>query len=470
MQYKISQIASIVKGKLIAQYEDTLIRDLMMDSRKAAFPESSLFFALHGDRRDGHTFIKEVYRKGVRSFIVSDASAADGLTQVNIILVKDVLAALQGLAAHHRNQFNIPVIGITGSNGKTIVKEWLNQLLEDRYNIIRSPKSYNSQIGVPLSVWQLNEAATLGIFEAGISQGGEMDKLQKIIRPTIGVFTNIGDAHSEGFLNIRQKINEKLRLFSNVSVLIYCKDYPELNESVASLYKQLKSAKDKPFEIFSWSSVTKADLQVLTILKEEAQTIITAEYKENTEQIIIPFIDEASIENAINCWCILLHLGISSSEIKEKMLRLHAVAMRLELRNGINNSSIINDSYSADISSLKIALHFLAQQHQHPKRTVILADFLQSGRSEKELYADIAKLLQQHSIDRFIGIGPVISRNSGVFANKEITITSQSYTIPRWRGRRRWTYPLKCSLNSSLPSKISNNNLYIYISVTKPSL
>lgn len=394
--------------------DDVIIRELLMDSRKAVFPESSLFFALRGPRRDGHSFIKEAYKKGIRNFVVSEAPSAD-LTDSNIIIVKDVIEALQCLATHHRNQFHIPVIGITGSNGKTIVKEWLNQLLGDEYSIVRSPKSYNSQIGVPLSVWQMNESNTLAIFEAGISQSGEMDKLQKIIQPSVGIFTNIGDAHSSGFPNVIQKIREKLRLFTMVKTLIYCKDYSELNEAVASVYKQLKTRSGRPFEIISWSRKTYAELQVLSIKKNVSSSTIEAEYKEETIRITIPFTDEASIENAINCWCVLLHLKMPHARITQKMSSLNTVAMRLELHNGINNSSVINDSYSADLSSLRIALDFLGQQHQHPKRTVILTDFLESGRSEKELYADIAKSLVQYKVDRFIGIGPVITRNEQAF-------------------------------------------------------
>lgn len=407
MIYNISQVASIVKGKVLALHEDAEVKELLLDSRRIAFPSSSLFFALKGPRRDGHTFIKEAYNKGVRSFVVSEP--VNELPGVNIILVNDVLVALQALAAYHRSQFTLPVIGITGSNGKTIIKEWLNQLLDDKYNIVRSPKSYNSQIGVPLSVWQLNKTANLAIFEAGISQSGEMEKLQKIIRPTIGVFTNIGDAHASGFLNKRQKINEKLRLFSGVNTLVYCRDYPGLNEAVAALYKQL------PFEIFSWSKTTDAELQVTEIEKGNNKTLLNIKYKESRLSITIPFTDDASIENAITCLCVLLHLKVPLEEITQKMSGLHPVAMRLELRDGINNTSIINDSYSADISSLKIALDFLSQQHQHTKHTVILTDFLEAGQPEKQLYADIAKALQQHNIDRFIGIGPVISRNSSLF-------------------------------------------------------
>ena len=421
MTYHISEIASILKGKLIAFHDDAVIRELLMDSRKSVFPEYSLFFALKGPRRDGHAFINEAHKKGIRNFVVSQ-QPAEQLDDTNIILVKDVIVALQSLASYHRSRFHIPVIGITGSNGKTVVKEWLNQLLNDRYNIVRSPKSYNSQIGVPLSVWQLNNAATLGIFEAGISQSNEMDNLQKIIQPDIGIFTNIGDAHSGGFLNNRQKIREKLRLFTKVKTIIYCRDFPELNEAVASMYKQLKTGSEKPFEIISWSTASDAELYIGKTIKDESSSTIKAEYHGEPVKITIPFTDEASIQNAINCWCVMLHLKIPAEEIEKKMKGIHAMAMRLDLRNGINNTTVINDSYSADLSSLKIALDFLTQQNQHPKRTVILTDFLETGRSEKDLYADIAKSLDQHKVDRLIAIGPEISRNAVAF-EKQFTNT-----------------------------------------------
>jgi len=421
LTYHISEIESILKGKLIAFHDDAEIRDLLMDSRKSVFPEYSLFFALKGPRRDGHAFINEAHKKGIKNFVVSQ-QPAEQLDDTNIILVKDVLVALQSLASYHRSRFHIPVIGITGSNGKTVVKEWLNQLLNDRYNIVRSPKSYNSQIGVPLSVWQLNSAATLGIFEAGISQSNEMDNLQKIIQPDIGIFTNIGDAHSGGFLNNRQKIREKLRLFTKVKTIIYCRDFPELNEAVASMYQQLKTGSEKPFEIISWSTASDAELYIGKIIKDATSSTIKAEYLGEPVKITIPFTDEASIQNAINCWCVMLHLQIPEEEIEKKMKGIHAMAMRLDLRNGINNTTVINDSYSADLSSLKIALDFLTQQNQHPKRTVILTDFLETGRSEKDLYADIAKSVDQHKVNRLIAIGPEISRNAVAF-EKQFTNT-----------------------------------------------
>lgn len=430
MTYHISDIAAIVKGKFISFHQEMVIKDLLMDSRRVVFPDTSLFFALKGQRRNGHEFVNEAFRKEIRNFIIDEDIDLTELKDANILRVKDTLEALQSLASHHRSQFHIPVIGITGSNGKTIVKEWLNELLCDRFSIVRSPKSYNSQIGVPLSVWQLQENATLAIFEAGISQSGEMDKLQKIIQPDIGIFTNIGDAHASGFLNNKQKLREKLRLFTKVKFLVYCKDYSELNESVAWMYRQLKTGSDKPFEIISWSRKTDAELQILKIGKSETSAHIQAVYKEEKIAITIPFTDDASIENAIHCWCVMLYFDIPPEEITRKMAKLHTVAMRLELKNGINNSSVINDSYSADLSSLKIALDFLGQQHQHAKRTVILTDFLETGRSEKELYSDIARSLEEHKVDRFIGIGPVISRNQFVFN----TVTDKSEN-KRWQGK-----------------------------------
>jgi alanine racemase len=404
LSYSIKHIASIINSKSAVE-EELLIQHLLIDSRRLVFPGSTLFFALKGPRRDGHSFIAELYEKGVRAFVVSEMQKKEDYPGAAFLQVADTLQALQLLVASHRKQFDLPVIGITGSNGKTIVKEWLHQLLEREYNIVRSPKSYNSQIGVPLSVWLLNEKHNLAIFEAGISQAGEMDKLQRIIQPTIGIFTNIGEAHGENFLNVRQKVNEKLRLFTHVQTLIYCKDYPEIHEAVAALWQHLNKTSSQPFTIINWSTVSEASLQVLTIFKEEGQTLITASWNEKVIQIKIPFTDDASVENAIHCWCTLLHLGISPREIETKMAGLGAVAMRLELKNGINHCSVINDSYSADLNSFRIALDFLAQQPQHKKRTVILSDILQSGKSEKELYQEVAHSLIQHRVNRLIGIG-----------------------------------------------------------------
>jgi Alr-MurF fusion protein len=413
VKYFIDNIASIIKGNWLVQHDNALIEQLLIDSRKLVFPQTSLFFALAGPRRDGHSFIAQLYEKGVRNFVVGEAVDTTHLSGANILQVTDPLQAMQNLVAWHRKQFTLPVIGITGSNGKTIIKEWLNQLLEEQYTIIRSPKSYNSQIGVPLSVWPLNEQHELAIFEAGTSQPGEMEQLQKIIQPTIGIFTNIGEAHSEGFVNVRQKVNEKMQLFKHVQALIYCQDDPEINSGVAPLWQQLPN--NKRFEIFSWSMVRDATLQIRQVAKEGEKTTITASYQQETISIVIPFTDNASVENAIHCWCVLLYLQIPQAVIEGKMQQLGPVAMRLELKKGINNCSIINDSYSADLSSFTIALDFLSQQQQHTRRTVILSDILQSGRSEKDLYAEVARLLQQRQVSRLIGIGERISHHQQIF-------------------------------------------------------
>ncbi len=412
MKYSIEDIAAIVKGEFSSTRPASIIEDLLMDSRKLIFPETTLFFALTGPRRNGQQFIPELYEKGVFNFIVGEDINYIDYPGANFIRVKNVMQALHAVVIHHRKLFNIPVIGITGSNGKTIVKEWLNQLLEDKYSIVRSPKSYNSQIGVPLSVWQMSEAYNLAIFEAGISESDEMTKLEKIIQPTIGVFTNIGEAHGEGFLNIRQKVNEKLQLFKNVKTLIYCRDYPPINESIASFIKQLAAPGTN---FFSWSAKTEATLRIQTIHRSQNSTEITAKYKEDVISITIPFIDEASIENAITSWATVLSMNISQESVRDKFLKLTPVAMRLELKSGASNCSIINDSYSADLSSLKIALDFLAHQHQHSKKTVILSDILQSGKNEKDLYQEIADALQQRTVNRLIGIGQHISRHHQPF-------------------------------------------------------
>jgi len=421
--YNLFQIASIIKARTFSANVDGPVEHILLDSRKLLFPSTSLFFALEGQRRKGGLFIEELYQKGVRFFVVDESfTEADLLKFPNaaFLQVTDVLQALHLLTSFHRQQFTIPVIGITGSNGKTIVKEWLYQLLQADHNIVRSPKSYNSQIGVPLSVWQMNAGHTLGIFEAGISQPDEMQKLAKIITPTIGVFTTIGEAHGEGFLNIRQKINEKLKLFVNSEVLIYCADDPDMNEAVNTFKNNVRSGDD--FELFSWSKKESATLQIIAAETGDHQTTISAQWKGDAVNFKIPFTDVASIENAITCCCVLLYLGIDADTIAERMPELRPVEMRLELKQGINNCSVINDSYSADINSLAIALDFLQQQQQHARRTLILSDILQSGKSSGELYADVAAILEQKNINRFIGIGPEISKQKNAFKNIEETV------------------------------------------------
>ncbi|MCS6991358.1 MAG: bifunctional UDP-N-acetylmuramoyl-tripeptide:D-alanyl-D-alanine ligase/alanine racemase [Chitinophagales bacterium] len=421
--YSMEQIARVVRGRFLQQAETPPVQYLVTDSRRPGFHERSLFFAIRGARRDGHSYIREVYDKGVRNFIVSDAAAVLEADQVpfkdaSVLLVKDTLNALQTLAAYHRQQFSIPVIGITGSNGKTIVKEWLFQLLSPDYVIVRSPKSYNSQIGVPLSVWQMDDFHNLAIFEAGISQTDEMANLARIIQPTIGLFTNIGEAHSEGFLNLRQKINEKLRLFIHAEVLIYCRDYLDITECIVGARNQLKKA-DSSYDglrTFSWSRENAdADVFVRRVDRQASTTTITLAQFDETFSFTIPFTDDASIENAIHCWMVLRWLGMDPHRAAERLAELQRVAMRLELKEAINQCSLINDSYNSDLNSLSIALDFLSQQKQHSRQTVILSDILQSGHNERELYASVQQLLNQHHVHRFIGIGPALMRQQAIF-------------------------------------------------------
>ncbi len=410
-EYSINDINKIVKGELILENNsNALISELAIDSRKLIVPEVSLFFALTSKRNDGHKYIEELYEKGVRNFIVEyEPSNLLLLYNANIIKVKNTLIALQVLAAAHRKQFNIPVIGITGSNGKTIVKEWLYQLLNESRNIVRSPKSFNSQIGVPLSVWQMRDDHDLGIFEAGISEQDEMDRLQPIIQPTIGIFTNIGHAHDENFISRTQKAGEKLKLFTKVKTLIYCIDQKELQEGI------IKSGLLKNIETFTWSRKTEADLQIKSVESDGHFSKLSGLYKDSEVTIDIPFIDEASVENAIHCWATMLLMDYNNKLISKRMRNLQPLAMRLEMKAGINNCTLINDSYSNDIDSLSIALDFLNQQKQHRKKTVILSDILQSGRSDSHLYNEVSELLNQKKVDRFIGIGKGISRHAALF-------------------------------------------------------
>lgn len=414
MKYFISDIASIIRAEVLQLAESSPIEYLLFDSRKILFPSASVFFALSGPKRNGNEFIEEVYQKGVRSFVVDHSFSYDDLKKYKdacFLAVDNVLAALQSVAANHRSHFSYPVIGITGSNGKTIVKEWLYQLLSDKFQIVRSPKSYNSQIGVPVSVWQMSESDNLAIFEAGISQQGEMQNLQQIIKPDWGIVSFIGDAHAEGFSSLRNKIDEKLLLFKDSKLLVYCTDDKLLNDAVDQFRKTI----NKNLKIFSWGHEAKADLRIAKIERTHKETTVCLQYKKTEIKYTIPFSDDASINNSITCCALLLCLNIPSAIIQKKMPELRSVEMRLELKQGINQCSVINDSYSADISSLSIALDFLAQQQQHPLKTVILSDFLQSGMPENMLYSHLATILEQKKITRLIGIGPVFMRNSNHF-------------------------------------------------------
>ena len=413
--YNISQVKDFITGEFISQANTPFsFSNIVIDSRNLLSPENSIFFALKTKRNDGHKYINELYQKGVRNFVVSTPiEIEDTNVNVNIILVKDTLKALQKLCTAHRKNFNLPIVAITGSNGKTIVKEWLFQLISPDKTIVRSPKSYNSQIGVPLSVWQISPKDELGIFEAGVSEPNEMEALKNIILPKYGIFTNIGAAHDENFINRKQKIGEKLKLFTKVDTLIYCAENNEIQEVI------IKSEILKNIKSFTWSKKAGADLIISNITKNDKNTSIKAKYLNKEIQIQIPFNDDASIENAIHCWCFLLLIGYQNEIIAERFLKLSSVAMRLELKEGINNCTIINDSYNSDINSLIIALDFLKQQRQHTKKTLILSDILQSGKNEAELYEEVASLLNDKGVNSIIGIGKAISSQAKKFNIKK---------------------------------------------------
>jgi alanine racemase len=392
-----------------------MIEQLLTDSRRLFYPGTTVFFALYGPRRNGQSFIPELYLRGVRNFIIYEKPDLKDYPEANFILVKDSLLALQNLAAYHRRQFDLPVAGITGSNGKTIVKEWLNQLLEDQFQIVRSPRSYNSQIGVPLSIWQINEGHNLALIEAGISQKSEMRILEDMIKPTLGVFTSIGEAHDQGFENTETKIREKLELFKDSIALIYPADQKELKKVILA-WHILHPA----LELVSIGKQDDAVIQIKKIEKQQGHTVITLIYKEKSVHLEIGFEDNAAIQNTLTCIGVMLYLNIPVSELQSRMNRLNPLAMRMELKTGINHSSVINDSYSADISSLTMALDYLFQQKQHSKRTLILSDILETGRKPQVLYKEVAGLLRKYPVDRLIGVGEQLVAAESLFADSGI--------------------------------------------------
>ena len=410
MRYKITEIAAIVSASSYITKEAE-ISILLTDSRSLSFPDESLFFAFKTKKDDGHNYIAELYNKRVRNFVVEETRPEySNLKEANFLVVPDVLAAFQKLAVYHRRRFSIPVIGITGSNGKTIVKEFLYQLLHNDFTVTRSPRSYNSQTGVPLSVWQLNENTQLGIFEAGISQPAEMGNLEPIIAPTIGILTNIREAHQENFASLQTKCNEKVALFAHTDIIIYDGDN---NLIVNCLEENCLSVKT-----LAWSK-TDADkpLYISDIKKKKNSTQICYSYLSRQGDIEIPFIDDGSIENAIHCLAVTSYLGIRPEVVKERFAKLESIEMRLEVTEAVNNCMLINDSYNSDLHSLEIALNFQLRRmpDEKTKRTVILSDILETGMPSEVLYKQVAKLIKQHKMQQLIGIGRKIKENRFFF-------------------------------------------------------
>ncbi len=408
--YSVEDFNRIVGGNLTQTPSQTVIKHIVTDSRKFELREGSVFFAIKGSRSNGHDYLADMHSRGVRIFVVNTDEVLPELKNATIVSVKNTVRALQDFAAYHRALFNFPVVGITGSNGKTTLKEWAYQLLFRDFHVIRSPKSYNSQIGVPLSVLLMDETHDLAVFEAGISRTGEMDKLQKMIQPTIGIFTNVGQAHQENFESIDSKIKEKLKLFSECETLIYCKDQDKIEEAISI---HLNPA---PSRLLSWSAKGKAaDLEIVQTDTAKNRTLLKGRYKNVEREIQIPFNSVASIENASHLWLLLLNLGVSDEKISKHFAALTPVAMRLEQLDGINRCVLINDVYNSDINSLTIALDYLKFQSKNKKYTAIVSDILQSGENEQVLYQRVAELLKSRSINRFIGIGSQLKRHAKLF-------------------------------------------------------
>lgn len=418
-----SELTSFLKYTDCRVVSDAAVfTSLLTDSRKLTDASNTLFFAIRTKRNNGANYIAELYAKGVRNFVVSSEldeekrAKIDLLKDANLWFVKDVVAALQRVAEQRRVSVDIPVVGITGSNGKTIVKDWVVQLLSSDHNIVASPKSYNSQIGVPLSVWQITDANDFAVFEAGISEAGEMEPLRNVIQPTIGIFTNIGQAHDENFLTRHQKIAEKLQLFIHCQVLIYCLDHKDIH-SVISEKESLRS-----LNRYTWGRSGENAIQLMEVDVRDHSTLLKVKHngvdmQASQYDIEIPFVDRASIENAMHCITLLFYLGYDGDVIASRCRSLLPVAMRLEMDEGVNNCLLINDSYSLDINSLSIALDFVQHERQHFNKTLIISDILQSGLPEERLYSQVASLIAQRGITKLVGIGEAIGRNRGQFAD-----------------------------------------------------
>jgi len=410
--YRTSQLAQIFDGILYGNDFALVARNLLIDSRKLVSPVDTVFFALVSQRNDGHKYIPELLEKGVRVFVGSESlpSVFKSYSDAVYIRVMDATRSLQILASIHRSKFSLPVLGITGSNGKTIVKEWLFQLLNPFYRIVRNPRSYNSQIGVPLSIWQIQREDELGLFEAGISNVGEMKYLEKVLQPQVGILTNIGPAHDEFFKSREEKLAEKLKLFENSEVLIYCSDQHLVNERIQEWKK------NKPdLKLFRWGFDKDADIRLLDTTTHLGKTLVLLEHNGKMQRFPIPFADPASIENALHCAAFLCYLDYEPEGFADTFAALQPVAMRLELKQGINQCSVINDSYNSDLASLSIALDFLADQNQHSGRVLILSDILQTGVEAKNLYTSVADLLKRKGVSRLIGIGETISSQKDIF-------------------------------------------------------
>lgn len=422
-KYTIEKVTTLIGARRIGT-ADAQIEWLLTDSRSLCFPENTLFFALKTSRNDGHRYIADLYRRGVRNFVVTAPPTlpkGKGYEDANFLIVPSPLEALQRLAERHRDEFDIPVVGITGSNGKTMVKEWLYQILSPNHHVTRSPKSYNSQIGVPLSVWLMDEQADMALIEAGISQPGEMRSLADIIQPTIGILTSLGSAHQENFRSMEEKCMEKLQLFEHAQTLIYNADDDTISRCIRrSGYKGKKIAWSRDNESAALYVIARQE----TGTTQQPCTVITYSYQGERATYRLPFIDEASVECSLACAATARFLGVTAEQLDERMSQLEPVAMRLEVKEGQHGCVVINDSYNSDINSLDIALDFMQRRRSLSVassyrggngNTLILSDIQQSGMTQEELYHEVNDLCLKRGIDKLIGIGSDISSQRSLF-------------------------------------------------------
>ncbi|WP_375579816.1 bifunctional UDP-N-acetylmuramoyl-tripeptide:D-alanyl-D-alanine ligase/alanine racemase [Marivirga tractuosa] len=402
MKIEFSSLSNILNGDTYQLRKDHTIENIFIDSRNAIANNKNLFVAIKGERHDGHHFIDELYSKGIRNFIIDQDFNLRNYPDANFFKAHNSVDALQALAGHKRKSFNGLLISITGSNGKTIVKEWLGKLIESVYSVYRSPRSFNSQVGVPLSLWHLNHYQDYAIIEAGISKMGEMEKLEAIVKPNIGIYTNLGTAHDEGFPSLEEKANQKAQLFKDASTIIFCKDFPEISNALHNLPKLEEK------EFIGWSFEDNTSNYFVETEERENGTAIRIPYNEQFHIFHAPFKDYASLENITHCLLLLLHQGLPIKVIQNTLNDIRPLNMRLETKKGKNNTYLVDDSYNNDLVGLDTALQFFAQQKQYQKRIIILSDLLETGLRSDVLYQQLSERLASENIDLVIGIGKEI--------------------------------------------------------------
>lgn len=406
--HPLSEIARAIGGRLVSQHPDAPITQLVIDSRTAAPTDATLFIALKGERQDGHRYLKELEARGLRHALVNEGAAVD-VPGLDLVVVPDTWSALQQLAAWHRKQYEYPVIGITGSNGKTVVKEWTFQALGNTEHVVRSPGSWNSQVGVPLSVWEMGPQHTIALFEAGISMPGEMQRLADIIAPGIGVFTNIGPAHGEHFPGgDAHKAREKALLFKDSAAVVHCRDHAVVRKALEETCAASALAP-------CWSRKVDAFVRVVGDERQENDTRMTVVHRGSEQVVTIPFSDAASVENALHVITLLLHLGHSLAWVAARMATLRPVEMRLRMTAGVHDITLIDDSYSNDLASLGIALDHMVRVSHGRDRVVVVSDILEGGGDERAQYVTMSRQLASAGVKRVFGVGPALARNAPLF-------------------------------------------------------